>query len=85
VGMENNRFDIFTIAPDGSDRQQLTINQGDNEHPSWSADGRMIVFSSTRLGGSAIYVMTANGGHVKRITKMRGKQTSPSWSGRLWK
>ena len=85
VRMEDNRFDIFSIAPDGSDIQQLTYNQRDNEHPSWSADGRMIAFASNREGGTAIYVMTANGGHVKRITRMRGKQTSPSWSGRLWR
>ncbi|MBW2619640.1 MAG: PD40 domain-containing protein, partial [Deltaproteobacteria bacterium] len=75
----------FTIAPDGSDRQQLTLDQGDNEHPVWSADGRLLVFSSTREGGAAIYVMTANGRYVKRIVRMKGKQTSPTWSGRLWR
>jgi TolB protein len=39
--------DIFTMNPDGSDVQQLTFLGPDNaaDWPSWSADGRQIVFT----------------------------------------
>jgi TolB protein len=34
---------IYTVAPDGSDRQQLTTGRRDKTDPAWSADGSKIV------------------------------------------
>jgi len=79
-GMNNGRFDIYTMNSDGSDLRKLTDDQGNNEDPSWSADGRYIVFSSNREGGYHLYIMTASGQNQRRITFMKGEQTSPSWS-----
>jgi len=58
----------------------LTENQGDNEAPSWSPDGSLIVFNSTREGRSKIYVMTAFGTDQRRLISMPGEQTNPKWS-----
>lgn len=79
-GMNNGRFDIFSIHPDGSGLRQLTENQGKNEDPCWSPDGRYIVFSSNRTGRYHLYLMNANGLNQRRITAFRGNQTAPSWS-----
>ena len=79
-GMNNGYFDIFTINPDGSNLRQLTENQGKNEDPCWSADGRYIVFSSNRDGGYHLYIMNANSQNQKQIMRSEGEQTSPSWS-----
>lgn len=79
-GMNNGRFDIFTINPDGSDLRRLTENQGNNEDPCWSPDGRYIVFSSNRDGRYHLYLMNANGQNQRKLTSKRGEQTSPSWS-----
>ncbi|MBW2609324.1 MAG: Tol-Pal system beta propeller repeat protein TolB [Deltaproteobacteria bacterium] len=78
--MSGNRVDISTINPDGSNLRRLTEDQGKNEDPCWSPDGRYIVFSSNRAGGYHLYIMNANGQNQRRITFSKGEQTSPSWS-----
>jgi TolB protein len=78
--MRNGVIDIFTINPDGGDPIQLTKNQGRNEAPSWSPDGSLIAFSSTREGKSRIYVMTAYGTDQRRLLTLPGEQTNPEWS-----
>lgn len=80
TGMEDGRFDIFTIDPSGKGLRNLTNGRGNNEDPCWSPNGRYIGFSSDRDGGYHIYMMTANGQNQRRITVLKGEQTSPSWS-----
>lgn len=79
-GMNQGHFDIFSIDPDGSKLRQLTSNQGNNEDPCWSPDGRYILFSSNRTGRYHLYIMNANGLNQRRITSLNGNQTAPSWS-----
>jgi len=43
---------------DGGRLRRLTENQGKNEDPCWSPDGRYIVFSSNRDGPYNLYIMT---------------------------
>jgi TolB protein len=80
TGMEDGRFDIFTIDPGGRGLRNLTNGQGNNEDPCWSPNGRYLGFSSNRDGGYHLYIMTANGQNQRRITVLKGEQTSPSWS-----
>ncbi len=70
---------MFTISPDGSGITQLT-DRGNNEDPSFSPDGRYIVFSSDRDGEKAVYVMRANGEAQKRITPKGLRVFGPRWS-----
>jgi len=79
TSMNHGSFDIFTIDPEGGEPRQLTENQGNNEDPCWSPDGRYIVFSSNRLGRYHLYIMTANGQNQRRITRGKGHQSAPSW------
>ncbi|MDR1164656.1 MAG: hypothetical protein LBO66_02065 [Deltaproteobacteria bacterium] len=73
--------DICVMNADGSGLRQLTGGQGVNRHPSFSPDGRMIVFSSTRLGKSQLFVMAANGDRQQpMIPEFPGAQTLPTWS-----
>ncbi|MDR2442579.1 MAG: DPP IV N-terminal domain-containing protein [Deltaproteobacteria bacterium] len=77
--------DICIMNSDGSNVIQLT-NQGVNHHPSFSPDGRMIVFSSTRGGGGhKLYVMSANGDRQQPLMAdyKGGSQTLPTWSPEL--
>jgi TolB protein len=62
---------------------QLTRSTGDNESPSWSPDGSLIVFSSNREGPNRIYVMTGYGTDQRRLLTLPGEQTNPKWSGRI--
>lgn len=79
-GLKGDQVDIYTIDPDGGNLRQLTENQGKNEDPCWSPDGRYIVFSSNRDGRFQLYIMNANGRNQQKITNFKGEQTSPSWS-----
>jgi TolB protein len=76
--MSGSQVDIYTVSPKSGEVQRLTFG-GKNESPDFSPDGRMIVFSSSRQGRPALYVMQANGANPRRITFMNGEQTSPSW------
>jgi hypothetical protein len=49
--------EIFVAAADGSGRVDLTRDAHVDVTPSWSADGKRIVFASDRAGAMEIYVM----------------------------
>jgi len=68
------------IGVDGRGFVQLTYNSGNNESPSWSPDGSLIAFSSTRQGPSKIYIMTSSGTDQRRLLSLPGEQTDPKWS-----
>ncbi len=56
--------------------RQLTFG-GENAEGYWSADGRRIIFQSTRdgLGCDQIFVMDSDGGNVQRLSNGQGKCT----------
>lgn len=70
---------ICLINPDGSGLQQLT-SVGNNEEPAWSADGRHIAFSSTRMGQRDVFVMHADGSEQRRLTNNGRDNYLPDWS-----
>lgn len=65
-------YDIFTAKPDGSGVKQLTKTPGYDAEATVSADGRKIVFTSTRDGDLDLYSMDADGRNVKRLTTELG-------------
>ena len=68
---------IFTIKPSGEGLRKLT---GNGSQPSWSANGKKIVFSRAKKNGSAIYTMNAKGKKQHRLTKPSLFQGGPVWS-----
>lgn len=79
VGRASGAHQIFTIKTDGTELTQLTFI-GNNEDPSFSPDGRFIIFTSDRYSTSSIYIMRANGESQKRITPVQLKAFGPKWS-----
>ena len=59
-------LDVCTMNVDGTRLARLTNTQ-DNFNPSWSADGRAIVFTSHREGDYHVYTMKADGTRVRRL------------------
>ena len=73
----DGRFHIFVMQADGSGTQRLTSTEGDDEHPTWSPDGR-IAFSRGRSGD--IYVMSADGTGARRVGSDPADERDPAWS-----
>lgn len=70
---------IYTMSLDGSARVQLSADTGHDTGPSWSPDGKQIVFSSDRDGHSQIYVMNADGTSQHRLVTSSTTDRYPSW------
>jgi len=76
----NNRFQIYSVKPDGSAMKQLT-DQGNNVTPSWTPEGKQIIFASDRAGTRELYVMHEDGSRVSRIeVSVVGNKLTPSMS-----
>jgi TolB protein len=74
--------EIYTMNPDGSDRQRLTDNEAVDDMPSWSADSALIAFTSDRraAGNFEIYVMNVDGSDQVRLTSSQWDDNHPSFS-----
>ncbi len=70
---------IWTVAAAGSKPRLLIRNAAE---PAWSQDARRLAFTSTRarFGGREVYVADADGSHLRRVTRTRADERSPSWS-----
>ena len=73
-------FQIFVATDAGKILKQLTTGPGYNAEATFSADGKKIVFTSSRDGDLDIYTMRAAGSGVKRLTKELGYDGGPFFS-----
>lgn len=74
------RFDLYTMRPDGSDLVQLTDDESGEHDASWSPDGTSIVFAEGGEYDQDVYVMDADGENVRRLTGWEGIDMLPVWS-----
>ncbi len=71
-------MDVFTMRADGSDVRRVTDSVGFSGTPSWSPDGRWLVFSADRADypkGQGIYITRSDGSSApRRITALPAGQ-----------
>jgi eukaryotic-like serine/threonine-protein kinase len=68
---ESGVTDIWSMGQDGKDQRQLTANAATNLEPWATADGRYIIFTSTRRNAlrtfRSIWRMDTDGGNLKQL------------------
>jgi TolB protein len=79
--------EIYVVHPDGSGLRRLTHTKGDidtlgdDSWPTWSPDGKRIVFSSNRTGDGELWIINADGSGEKRLAGLpRRDDWAPAWS-----
>ena len=81
--VKNNSFayEIYVMDTDGGNQRNLTNNLADDRSPSWSPDGKRIVFTSMKNGGNRdIYVMDTDGHNQRNLTNHPDADWHPVWS-----
>lgn len=76
-------FHIYVMNADGTNQIRLTSGKRKDESPSWSPDGKKIVFSSSLGDGDYnldIYIINADGSGEKRLTDNPARDRHPAWS-----
>jgi TolB protein len=77
--IENRKFFIGVMRPDGSGERLLTSSWMD-EGPTWSPNGRSIIFTrETKGGNSSLYAIDITGYHLRHI-KTSKNASDPAWS-----
>ena len=86
-GYSGGRFDLFVIDTKNQNkiRRVTSIRRpngswANNESPSFSPDGRQVVFVSDRTGKNQVYTIYIDGTGLKRITFDSHNYKTPKWS-----
>src|SRR5215210_8962142 len=78
---EGNDSEIYTINPGGRGETQLTHDHPENNVPSYSPDGKKIVYSgSSGSGDTEIYTINASGGGKTQLTNNHRDDFFPAYS-----
>ncbi|MDB4876520.1 MAG: hypothetical protein JWM41_2966 [Gemmatimonadetes bacterium] len=71
--------DVYVSRADGTDTRNVTSSAADDYHASWSADGRFLAFTSSRGGGSRVYVQDLVDGRLWTVSD-RGDEDHATFS-----
>src|SRR5207244_2996256 len=82
-------YAIYGVAASGGRELRITKGHGNPStpeglffavEPAWSPDGRWVAFASRRDGPSHIYIMRADGTHVRQVTQGKADDDGPAWA-----
>ena len=82
--LNDGQLDVFKMKANGSGRVNLTTDSGDDvddQDPSWSPNGRKIVYGSERDEQDQLWIMKADGSGDRMLTDDVGsEEEDPVWS-----
>ena len=79
MASEDGNYDIYTVAPDGTDLQVLVDGTGDQRFAAWSPDGSALAYHETADGNTDIIVLPS-GGEPRRLAVTPDAEAAPIWS-----
>ena len=83
--IDDRRQHLFRLDFAGETTRQVTTGDHDNTLPAWSPDGKWIAFVSKRCADadrhycSDVYIMPAEGGEARRISRFDGGDADPEF------
>ncbi|HEY3078528.1 MAG TPA: protein kinase [Chloroflexota bacterium] len=77
-GGGNLKEDLFLVRTDGSGYRQLTDDDYRDRNPTWSPDGKRLVFYSDRTGDYNLWAIRPDGSGLERLSTIR--LLIPKWS-----
>ncbi len=84
---DGRTLQIWTMDAEGDNPHQLTFGPGNKSYPTWSPDGRRLLFVAP--GGTDdfgndlaldIWVINQDGTEIKNVTHHPGDDTEPAWA-----
>jgi Ca2+-binding RTX toxin-like protein len=73
---------IAVVRADGSDFRVLARSLNQSVNPTWSPDGRSLVFETNREGNFELYSVRLDGTDVRNLTRSpQGEDRFPAWHG----
>jgi Tol biopolymer transport system component len=79
-GNESGIYHLYVMEGDGSNLHRVTNSPMEELEPSWSPDGKKIVFAGKTSGNKDIWVVDADGSNLTRLTDWPSAEGRPSWS-----
>lgn len=77
---DSERYSVFSIRPDGSERRQILSEIHEVRGVSWSPGKDLIAFTSPRGGDFDIWTMNTRGRGMVRLTSAPNPDEFPAWS-----
>ncbi|MBD3368089.1 MAG: BamA/TamA family outer membrane protein [Candidatus Eisenbacteria bacterium] len=74
------RYDLYAVEWSSRRIDRLPSTPGNDSSPTWSPDGRSIIFSSTAGGSPDLYAITLADSSISRLTALVGGASAPSWA-----
>ena len=72
--------EVFVVDPETGDAQNLSRSpSSEDRYPCWSPDGRQVCFMSDRENSTNLWIMNADGSHVRRLNRTPAVCYMPSW------